>query len=75
METAKYDDCILFSTQSTTESVIYGCQWPFDHHTKIIHLKEELLSFFFLPDIKGSLFKFCLKYICLINIINIFRKW
>lgn len=54
METAKYDVCILFTIQSTTGSVIYGCQWPFDNYTEIINLKEELISLIFLPDIKGN---------------------
>lgn len=46
-------DCILFSTQSETGSVIYKCKWPFDHCDGLLYLKEKLLSFFSSPSKEG----------------------
>lgn len=52
-------DCILYSTHNVpTGSVIYGCQWPFDHCTGLLYLNEKLLSFFPLPSTEGKNFNF-----------------
>lgn len=51
----KVNDYILFLTRSETGSVIYGCEWPFDHYHKgLLYLKEKLLSFFPLSCTEGK---------------------
>ncbi|VVC32819.1 Hypothetical protein CINCED_3A002930 [Cinara cedri] len=41
------NDFILFLTQSEAgKSGLYGCEWPFKHHTGLKYPKEKVLSFF-----------------------------
>lgn len=47
-------DCLIFSSLPQTGSVIYGCQWPFDHSTGLLYLKEQWVSFFPLPSTEGK---------------------
>lgn len=47
-------DRILFSTFSNETSVIYGCQWPFDHCTGLLYLNERVLSFFPIASTEGK---------------------
>lgn len=58
-------DRILFSTysESTDRSVIYGCQWPFDHYNGLLYLNEKLLSFFPLPGSEGKYTLLFFKYV------------
>jgi len=46
--------CIIFLTQSQTGSGIYISQYPFDHCTGLLYLKEQVLSLFLLPSIEGK---------------------